>query len=126
MNVISAITGIVTLATMLTGCDSVKSASGVLNQALEPLSNTSVITNEAATEVQTYQQPFNIADEGEYEIIYYGVDKVGNKEVKSILIFVDNTLPVFSGNITRMIQAKSADNILDRCIVENNVVFARR
>lgn len=51
---ISAITACFALGLILTGCDSVKSASGILNQALEPLADTSVNTK-AAADTQIYQ-----------------------------------------------------------------------
>ncbi|HQP49914.1 MAG TPA: hypothetical protein PKX12_14405 [Spirochaetota bacterium] len=46
------------------------------------------------SEVQVYQEPFNLPVEGKQVITYYGVDKIGNREdAKSLRVVVDNTPP---------------------------------
>ncbi len=45
-------------------------------------------------EVKVYDAPFSIDQEGQHMIKYYGVDKIGNKEMeKAFTVTVDNTAP---------------------------------
>ena len=49
---------------------------------------------------QEYSEPFSIEEEGTHTLVYYSVDRLGNKEVAQILtIVVDNTPPDVALNV---------------------------
>jgi hypothetical protein len=48
-------------------------------------------------ELKLYANPFSIADEGKYSIVYFGTDKIGNKEdEKYFKVIIDNTPPAIA------------------------------
>ena len=60
------------------------------------------------SETKSGKGPFNIADDGRYEVIYNVVDKAGNPTEKKIGFTVDNTKPVHNMYITTADPAKVA------------------